>query len=203
MTLSVLVPTVEPRRSLLSRMLWSLQQQLNDEVEVIVYDGWIPFGDKVTEMMQIAKGRYCMVADDDDMVASDFIGSILEAAKADCDYIAYKVLHLHNGKYADSIASSINGDAEWQKSPYSVHHKCPVKTEIAKQFVMGNHYRCDRDWSAQVRQVVKSEVIIDKHLYIYDYWDSGTVGTIPSDQNKDTQRDVGMYPYDKEKFIWY
>lgn len=200
--LSILVPTVETRKSLLSRMLWSIEQQMTDDVEVLVYDGWIPFGDKVTEMFQMAKGKYAFVADDDDMLASDHIQSVLKAMENDPDYIAYKVLHLDNGKFAGSVASTIHGDKNWEKSPYTIHHKCPIKTEIGKQVPFGNHYRCDRDWSVAVQQLTQTEEIIDKHLYIYDYWSTGTVGTEPSDQNKDSQQDVGMYPYNPSVFTW-
>lgn len=202
MVLSILIPTVETRRSLLSRLLFTLEEQLTPEVEVLIYDGWIPFGDKLTHMFQIAKGRYTVVVDDDDLVASDFVEQILRASIGDPDYIAYKVLHLQDGKFAGSVASSIHGDRNWQKSPYTVHHKCPVKQEFSRQVPMGNHYRCDRDWSVDIAEFTKTQVQIDKHLYTYDYWSSGTVGTEPSDKNKDTQRDVGMYPYNKDAFTW-
>jgi hypothetical protein len=200
--LSILIPTVDTRRSLLSRLLWTLEQQLTDEVEVLVYDGWIPVGDKVTSMLQQAKGTYVMVVDDDDLVAGDLIEKVLQATETNPDYIAFKVLHLADGKYAGSVSSSIHGDKNWAKNPYGVHHKCPVRTEIAKQFVVTNEYRGDRDWSVQVQEQTKTEVLIDKHLYIYDYWSTGTVGTVPSEQNKNSQRDVGEYPYNKEVFTW-
>lgn len=201
--LSILIPTVESRRSLLSRLLWGIERQLTPEVEVLIYDGWIPFGDKVTEMFKLAKGKYAFVCDDDDMLASDHISSVLEAMESDPDYIAYKVLHLDNGKYAGSVGSSVHGDRNWQYSPYGIHHKCPIRTSIGAQVTMKNDYRCDRDWSADVHALItRHEVQIDKHLYIYDYWTTGTVGTEPTGKNANTQRDVGEYPYTPELFTW-
>jgi hypothetical protein len=49
---------------------------------------------------------------------------------------------------------------------------------------------------------VKSTVEIRGVPYIYDFWNKGTVGTVPGHKNAENQRDVGDHPYDREKFTW-
>lgn len=193
MKLSILVATVEPRESLLSRLLWTLEQQLTDEVEVIVCGGWIGFGNKVNRMRQIAKGDFTVVVDDDDNVTPDYIEKVLPLLTDDIDYLDYGVLHTSNGAF---------GDVHFSEPPFIVHHKCPVRNAIAKNIPMGDGYHDDRVWSATAGVSVGEKGILNRYMYLHEYWDSGTVGTEPTGKNQDNQRDVGLWPYNKEKFVW-
>lgn len=189
MVLSILIATVPGRESLLSRLLWILEQQLTDNVEVLVYDGWIPFGDKVNHMRDIAKGEFSVVVDDDDYVSDSYIERVLPRLK-NTNYLDHGILHLHNGKFQNVIYSDV------------VHHKCPIRNSIAKDIKLGNGYTDDKQWSRDASACIGATYKVNQALYIYDYWDTGTVGTEPSDKNKDTQRDVGIYPYNRDVFTW-
>lgn len=193
MKLSILVATVEPRHSLLSRLLWTLEQQITDEVEVLVFGGWVGFGTKINQMRQLAKGDFSVVIDDDDNVTPDYIEKVLPLLAEDIDYLDYGVLHTHNGVFTDVIFS---------KDPFSVHHKCPVRNSIAKDIQMGDGYHDDRAWSATASASIGAKGKLNRYMYLHEYWDSGTVGTEPTGKNDDSQRNVGNYPYNKEKFVW-
>lgn len=193
MKLSILVATVEPRQSLLSRLLWTLEQQLTDEVEVIVCGGWVGFGTKINEMRQTAKGKFSVVIDDDDNVTPDYIEKVLPLLTDNIDYLDYGVLHTIDGKFNDVIFS---------KDPFTVHHKCPVRNSIAKDIPMGDGYHDDRAWSALASAAISDKRLLNRYMYLHEYWGTGTVGTEPIGKNETSQRDVGTYPYNKEKFIW-
>lgn len=193
MKLSILVATVDGRESLLSRLLWTLEQQLTDEVEVIVCGGWTGFGTKVNQMRQIAKGDFTVVVDDDDNVTPDYIEKVLPLLTEGIDYLDYGVLHTEDGKFNNVLFSKV---------PFVVHHKCPVRNSIAKNIPMGDGYHDDRAWSAIASSSVGTKGELNRYMYLHEYWDTGTVGTEPTGKNQDNQRDVGTYPYNKEKFVW-
>lgn len=189
MKLSILIATVPERRSLLSRLLWAIEQQLTDEIEVLIYGGWGSFGDKVNQMREQAKGEYCVVVDDDDLLVSNYISKVLPHLDG-LNYLDYGILYLVDGKYQEVIYSDLP------------HHKCIIRTDIARQVPLGNSYTADRSWSSQLLPHIRSKECIKEVLYIYDFYTNGSVGTEPGSTNVDNQRNVGEYPYTKEKFVW-
>lgn len=206
MKLSVLVPTVSVRKGLLSRLLWGLEPQLYKDVEVVICKGDTdPMGKKYNRMFQEAKGDYVACVDDDDYLASDYVQQVLSAIeKGDFDYISYGILHTEDGRYMSQVVSSKDGDHTWQKQPYGVLPKCVLKRSIAKDFEFPNHHSGDQEWARAIHLSgrVQSEYIIDRVLYFYDFDLEGTLGTTPGSPNVETQRDVGLYPYNKKKFRW-
>lgn len=190
MKLSILIATVPPRASLLSRLLSILEPQLTDEVEVLVYDGWIPFGDKVNKMREIAKGDFSVVIDDDDRVTDDYLELILPHLQNGIDYVDHGILYTVDGAYERVVFG------KWP------HHKCPIRNSIAKQIPLGNGYTDDEIWSETIAPRVKMIVEIRPVPYIYDFWTKGTVGTVPGNPNAENQRDVGQHRFTKERFTW-
>ena len=68
-----------------------LRRQINgsEEVEILTHvdGGEISTGNKRNALVNIARGTYVVHVDDDAEVASDYVSSILEAAKQDSDAI--------------------------------------------------------------------------------------------------------------------
>lgn len=206
MKLSVLVPTVSVRKGFLSRLLWGLEPQLNQDVEVVICSGDTdPMGQKYNRMFQEAKGEYVACVDDDDYLASNYVDRVLTGIKLfGPDYISYGILHTEDGRYMSQVISSKDGDHTWQKQPYGILPKCVIKRSIAKDFEFPNHHSGDQEWSraVQLSGRVKTEYIIDQVLYFYDFWLKGSLGTVPGSPNVETQRDIGLYPYNKKRFTW-
>jgi len=190
MVLSVLIATVPGRESLLSRLLWTIQQQRAKDIEVLVYGGWVPFGDKVNAMRQIATGDFSVVVDDDDLITPHYFDKVLPRLTDDIDYLDYGILHLEDGKFQSVIHSQLP------------HHKCPIRNDIAKLVELANNYSADRKYSLAVSGFITKRARLMDYMYIYEFYTDGTVGTEPSDKNKETQRDVGTYPYDKDVIKW-
>lgn len=203
--LTICIPTIPERRSLLSRLLWTLEPQLpNAPVEVLISDGRRPMGDKLNEMFAAAQGEYVVAVDDDDLVATDYVEHVVRHLGYErVDFMGYYVLWLEDGKYAGTVKHDLHHDTSWSTLDRGVSVKCPVRTEIARMHRFGNEYTADRKWAAEVDEAASSGGFAHRTLYIYDHWTAHMVGTSPDDPRYgNVQRDVGTWPYDPEAFTW-
>lgn len=199
--LTICIPTVPGRESLLSRLLWTLQPQVGEVCEVLISPGRRPMGDKLNEMFAEAKGDYVVAVDDDDLVATDYVSSL--PLGRNVDFHGYDILWTENGRYAGTVRHHLDGDPSWTTLDRGVSPKCPVRTEIARRVRFGNEYHADRIWSAAVHEQCEAGAYIPAPLYHYDHWDAHMVGTSPDDPRFGRpQRDVGMWPFDPEAFTW-
>jgi glycosyltransferase involved in cell wall biosynthesis len=201
MKLSVLVSTVTPRASLLSRLLYGLTQQTGD-FEVLVHpDDTLGMGDKLNRMFAEAEGEYVVCVDDDDMLADSYMDTVLPRLAG--DFVGYRILVLHDGKYWMEVEHrwDVNG---WGDEVRGVGPKCPVRRDIACRVPFGNAYSDDEQWSAGVAGLVSSGVFIDRPLYVYDWWNRHMLGTAPNQRRNrwKSQRDVGVWPFDPERVRW-
>jgi len=198
---SVCIPTVPARESLLTRAVWSAQRFAG--VEVLVAPGDRPMGDKLNEMFARASGRMVVALDDDDMLIGDWRTAIQLAGEYAPDFIGWRVLWTEDGRYAGSVAHRHGGDQSWSGYERGVSPKCAVATEIARSVPFWNDYTADRPWSATVQEQVGSAAFVDDHLYHYDHWNAHMVGTSPDDARyTSVQRYVGMWPMDEERITW-
>ena len=202
-TLTICIPTIAERRSLLSRLLHVLERQLCDDVEVLIADGRRPMGDKLNEMFAAASGAYVVAVDDDDLVTDDYLATIRWQCDGRADFVGHDILWLEDGRYAGRVRHRLGGDVTWTTLDRSVSPKCPVRTEIARRVRFGNEYSADRTWSAEVAEACGSGKYLPVELYIYDHWSDHMVGTSPDDPRFGRpQRDVGMWPFSSEVFTW-
>lgn len=204
--LSILVPSVKARRSLLSRLLWTLQPQLCDEVEVLVHtSSTIGMGAKFNELFERASGRLGVIVDDDDLVSPHYVARVLDAA-AGADYVGYKVLYTINGcyreVYASDPANAVHKPYRLDQTVRHVMHHCPVEVQQARAWRFGDSYDADYYWVSQLIQngYPFKPAILDEVLYHYDHWPQFTIGTHP--MNNPRQRSVGQWPYDPGCFEW-
>lgn len=198
MRLSVLVPTVTPRASLLSRLLYGITRQVGD-FEILVHgDDDMGMGDKLNQMFSEATGEYVVCVDDDDMLADSYMDTVLPALSG--DFVGYRILALKDGKYWAEVQHRWNMPG-WGGEIRGVGPKCPIRREIALQVPFGNDYNDDENWSDQVGRLVESGVFIDRALYIYDWWTNHMLGTAPVHHPRRwaNQRDVGDWPYDPQR----
>lgn len=200
--LTICIPTIPARRSLLSRLLFQIS--LLPPCEVLVADGDEPMGDKLNAMFARATGVFVVAVDDDDLLSADYashFGPTL--AGSGLDFVGYDILWLENGRFAGIVTHSLDGDPLWRSLDRGVSPKCPVRTEIARRHEFGNEYTADRHWSAAVHDDCEHGAYIPAPLYVYDHWDQHMVGTSPDDPRYARhQRDVGMWPFDQERITW-
>jgi hypothetical protein len=181
--LTVIVPTIPGRESLLSRCLYTLQAP--GTAEILVVDGPGPLGDKVNLAANVARGRYLTVVDDDDYVTADYYRSILPALTV--DFVGFNVVELHAGIYQKTTA--IRGDLNrWGSTQRGPTPKGVTRRELWQRF--GNDYKSDRDWLRTVAPLIETHTYIDRDLYVYDHYGNDF-------RFENGSRDVGFWPFDE------
>lgn len=199
--LTVCVPTIPARRSLLSRLLFTLTRQ--PAVEILVADGVRPMGDKVNEMFAAATSPYVAVVDDDDLLSDAYMETLVPHLFTGADFVGHDIVVLEDGRFAGMVSHSLAGDPLWRDALRGVSPKCPVRTELARRHAFGNDYTADRAWSQAVHADCGSGTYVPAPLYIYDHWSEHMVGTDPDDPRFGRQqRDVGVWPYIREAVTW-
>lgn len=203
--LTISIATVQSRSSLLSRLLWTLEQQLNNNIEVLVHTHpTLPLGDKSNQMWAEADGEFIMRVDDDDLVSSDYVFRVTNELVMGADYVSYNALYTLNGRfsgvYPHDIERGVNDPSSDIRalSPMMV-----IPTEVARTHPHGNNMTSDFDWSEAVMRSWKPDnpVYIDRVLYHYDCWPMHSLPNTPDGMMR-PQRDVGQWPYNRERFRW-
>lgn len=214
MILTICIATVPERESLLSRLLWEIQRQnqtiVKDAFEVLVHSGSQGLGDKFNEMFKQAEGEYVVTVDDDDLIVGDYLQNVLYWLKTyNPDFLGYKILCLADGRYWMTVDHNPeNLGKDWNGTERGLSNKCPIKTNIARQFIFGNDYSADATWCKEIEKsgLICKTSYIPAPMYIYDYSSRVTIGTNSDSsqykQNIRNQRNVGNYPFDPDLVSW-
>lgn len=172
--LALLIPTIDGREQVLSRLLNILNSQINNDVEIIIEkdDCSITRGYKRQLMIDRCNSKYLAFIDDDDLVSKDYVQKILFAIESNPDCCSLQGELSYNGFYVATFIHSIDYD-EWFEIG-DMHYRCPnhlntIKTEIVKQVGYNKelHVGEDRDFSSRARDLLKNEVKIDGTIYYY------------------------------------
>ena len=183
MLLSILICTIEKRKEMFLSLIKNFAEQsllLSDDkknsFEVCVCDAEdISIGEKRNELIALAKGKFVVFVDDDDLVSDDYVSNILTCIEQNPDIdcigiqgkitfdganekqwfisIDYKVWHEYNGIY--------------YRTP---SHISPIRRDIAQmvKFKEINHGE-DSDFSECIFPLLKKEAKINSDMYFYRY----------------------------------
>jgi hypothetical protein len=204
--LSICIATIPARRSLLSRLLWTIQQQMTmGAVEVLIADGDWALGDKANTMFAAAKGSHVVLVDDDDNISAHYVG-LVTSKLPKVDMVGYYMLWTEAGKYMASPFHHGEGHPTNGIEDRGACLKTPIRTEIARRHLMGNGYAADHEWAMEVHPEIETHATILRHCYLYDHWNDQMVGTDLNGQHADwytrPQRDVGLWPHNPDLFTW-
>jgi hypothetical protein len=188
MDLTIIVTTMPERKNLLSRCLWHLENQTRKDFEILVMHGPRKKGDKLNMAFDHVDTSHLMMVDDDDYVALHLVEWVYGRAETegtDFDFIGYNALQMVDGMFTTVIEQEI------------ASHICPMRTELAKSEVFGNHYLADIEWTKAIAPKVETSSHIDQCLYFYDKWNppGEMTGWSPP-------RNVGPWPHDKSLHRW-
>ena len=178
MKLSILICTLEKRKSMLDSLLKELEKQITGKegIEVLIsHEEDLKVGEKRNSLLDRAKGKYSMFIDDDDKICSNYIDLILEAIKKGPDCCSLKGIITTNGSDARTFIHSIRYDSYFEKD--GIYYRPPnhlnvIKTSIAKKFKFPEkNFGEDTDWAMQIcrSKMLKKEVWIDPILYYYKF----------------------------------
>lgn len=178
--LSILIATLPERSHQYMHMIDLLHVGTRDDVEVIC-DGrgrHIPTGQKRNELIQQCSGTHFCFVDDDDWVSNDYIEELVKAMTFNPDVITFRGwMTTNGGSRVDWIirlgekyeARQENGITKYYRFP---NHLCVFKKQLV-QYIKFPHIWQGEDyqWAKEIkdRDLLKSEVHIDKELYHYQF----------------------------------
>lgn len=181
--LSILIPTMESRRSLYTRLHEELTRQCEaagegTAVEVLALrdDGTERVGAKRNRLMELARGRFLVFIDDDDRISPDYVRLILAAIRDNptVDCITYPGEITFRGRHPRKLVHSIRYTdwhehrGEYVRPPC---HITPIRSEIARRYRFAEvDYSEDIDWAMRISRdgALQQEANIDCVLYYYD-----------------------------------
>lgn len=117
MLLSILIPSVPQHLALTTRLLDVLQKQDHPQVEVLLYYDNMrrPLACKRNNLMDQARGKFLCHIDDDDLVADDFVATLLPECEHDVDLIAYDADCSLNGAPPFRVFTCLGAENEQPK----------------------------------------------------------------------------------------
>jgi len=182
---SFLIPSIPARvRSQLAPLLDRLcaQAEPYPEVEILAWTDNMrrSIGEKRDDLVQLARGKYLSISDDDDDVSDDFIQSIVETIweRPDADVIVFDQSVTLNGEpfrvsfgieYENEPAHR-GPDGQWEDVRRKPFHCCVWRSELAKmERFPAIQYGEDWAWCEKVLQHVKVQARIPKVLHRYSW----------------------------------
>lgn len=152
-----------------------LDRRQKEDVEILtlVDNKTIMLGTKRNNLIEISKGDYLVFVDDDDRISDDYIVSLLDATSSGKDVINFTVSVSLNGEepkpcfYSIEYKNDFNSVGKYHRLP---NHIMCVRRDLAEQVMFKPIlYGEDSDYSKRLRPFLKSQHVIDKVLYHYDY----------------------------------
>lgn len=196
--LSICIPSIPNRlESCLTKRYDELMSQVGDEKDIeilsLVDNKVMSIGRKKNLLIQMARGKYVTVLDDDDHFSENYIQVMRKIIQkiiddnSDIDVLCYWQKAIVNN-VPSTIKTSIHheiekfkGFSETKRPPWQW---CAWKTELAKSVEFTNtNWAEDSDFTNAAVKKVKTELIIPKILHYYNY--SGSDGDHQQFSNKD------------------
>lgn len=181
MKLSILIPTIVTRRAFFDRIMSILSPQVtaDTDAEIVIHedDGEEPIGTKRNKLVANAQGDYLCFVDDDDVVPDYYVAELLKALESNPDCVGWRSKKFTDGIFAGHGIYSLQFErydniregshTRYQRVPC---HLNPIRAELVRQVPFANsNFGEDTDYARRIRPLLKTEVFIDKVMYIYEY----------------------------------
>jgi len=178
---TIAVLTIPRREQFLKRLLARLSPQLNDQVQVKLYEHPTDsIGNKRQRALNECKTSYISFIDDDDLVHAKYVSLILEKLRYLPDGVGFRgIITSNNIKPVEFVHRSGLRylDKAFRSSDCYIFHRPlnhlnPVKVEIAKKIgYKDSNFGEDKDYSVRLAEsgLITDDVFIDEFLYFYQY----------------------------------
>lgn len=190
--LSILIPTLSSRASILARLIKKLETQImalgpTPEVEVLIFEDnkQNSVGAKRSKLLQEAQGEFVVFVDDDDDISNDYVYQFMRAIKDNpgIDCIGMRGVITTNGQDPRQVVYSVKNRDHCESGGVYYRppsHLTPIRRTIAARYMYADRsFGEDSDWAKRVMRdrVLHKEFFVDKVLYHYQF----------SPQNSETQ----------------
>jgi glycosyltransferase involved in cell wall biosynthesis len=170
--LEILVLTQPSRKEYLKRLRANIVPQLTPEVSIQyrLFDPMMSLGANRQAMYEAADAEFVASIDDDDLVAPDYISTILPLL--DRDYVGFRVQCYMDGVPFSKTYHSLRYDRWWNdEHGYYRHisHLNPIRRELALLEPMEGGVGEDHRWADRLYATgkVRTEHFIDRVMYHY------------------------------------
>lgn len=177
--LSIVMPSHADRGGMAAAMALAIKRQINGDprVEFLMLQdlGGISIGRKMDCLYQLARGAYTAGLGDDDMVAHDYVASLVGALEANpaADVVSFYHNYYIDGRFTALIKESVAlttctaSETEYHRTPSP---KCAIRTEICRGFKHPDSWDGeDTEFARAVLPALKNEHLIPRVLYYYYY----------------------------------
>lgn len=181
--LSILIPTLESRRSLCDRLCSELGRQIERanagkavEVLRLCDAGLVTVGAKRNQLIGMARGRFLVFVDDDDAVSEDYVEQLVTLLRnhPDVDCISFAGEINFRGKHPCKLIHSIKHKDWYHSQGQYLRPPChitPMRREIVRNYAFAEvNYGEDMDWALRISRdgVLKKELLLDRVFYFYN-----------------------------------
>jgi hypothetical protein len=185
--LSILIISIRERYTLLSSLLKELgkyKEKSNLRIELLlnIDNREKSIGQKRSELVNKAKGKYCCFIDDDDEVSPWYFEEIEKALQSDTEIDCVSMIGMvyENSQPTKPFVHSVNFDTYFsdEEAHYRPpNHLNPILTGYAKRigFINSNKYE-DSDFALRLAhaKLLKKEAKVERLLYHYFYTKKST-----------------------------
>lgn len=173
--LEILILTMSTREKFLRRILDCLEPQLTPEVKITIRlcDPMLTLGENREVMRQASVGEYIAFVDDDDVVACDYVKTILplldgvDIIGMECQLYVDGELDPHRDFHTITAGSWYNTETAFYRD---ISHLSPIRRDLALAAPMEGGHGEDGRWADKMRAlgILKTEhYIADKIMYYY------------------------------------
>lgn len=182
MTLAILICTLPERSHILKRLTNVLDPQIErykDQVYYSVHDAGrhLSTGSKRNQLVEQTNSDYFCFIDDDDMVSSFYIDSIMKALESNPDVVTFCGWMTTNGVHRRDWTIKLGSQYAERNGHYYrfPNHLTVMKRKLVEHVKFPDLWKMeDYKWALQIheKRLLKTEVHIPLQLYHYDFDDT-------------------------------
>jgi hypothetical protein len=192
MRLSILIPTLPQRKKMFNILYKNLMAQIDfvhtthpslGQVEILFdsskkfLKGGLSVGAKRDALKCRATGDYLVFVDDDDIVAPNYLESVLRLSESNPDIITFRSLY-KSSTYWGIVDMNLNHSENEQMNDTTIvkrqpFHVCPIRTSIAQQHSFPDINNAeDWGWMVKVLSNCQKQAHSDQILHQYNDFSS-------------------------------
>jgi len=192
MRLSILIPTLPQRKKMFNILYKNLMSQIDfvhtthpslGQVEILFdsskkfLKGGLSVGAKRDALKCRATGDYLVFVDDDDIVAPNYLESVLRLSEINPDIITFRSLY-KSSTYWGIVDMNLNHSENEQMNDTTIvkrqpFHVCPIRTSIAQQHSFPDINNAeDWGWMVKVLSNCQKQAHSDQILHQYNDFSS-------------------------------